>query len=200
MQTRTRRFRLPRGCQIGCGVAAALFLLLIVIAATHVTVTPNSQATQPTTTKQTSQPTQGKPTPQAVHYPPKTQADLRALAAKGDANAIHAFHRESVGLTGVCPQPKIEATVAASLTGQQLAEDLLAYFYSQQLDNPCGSVVFAYHSQSEAGNGYTAGRVLLTVYDASGTVNSDPNATNLKYTVTLDVGGFDNSQEYVITY
>jgi hypothetical protein len=134
-----------------------------------------------------------------VHYPPTTQADLRGLAAKGNASAIHEFHSESVGLV-VCPQPKREVTVDSSVTGQQLAEDLLAYFYGQQLANACGSVVFAYHSQSEAGDVYTAGRVLLDVTDSSGQSNTDPNATNLKYTLTLDIGGALTNQEYVVTY
>jgi hypothetical protein len=135
-----------------------------------------------------------------VHYPPTTQADLRGLAAKGNASAIHQFKSESVGLEGVCPQPKREVTVDPSVTGQQLAEDLLAYYYGQQLVNPCGSVVFAYHSQSEAGDVYTAGRVVLDVTDSSGQPNVDPNATNLKYKVTLDIGGDFTNQEYVVTY
>ena len=141
------------------------------------------------------------PTPQVVHYPPKTLADLRGLAAKGDASAIHEFHSESVGLTGACPQPKREVTVDPSLTGQPLAEDLLAYFYAQQLDSPCGSLVVAYHNQGEAGDAYTAGRILVDVTDSSGAANVDPNATNLTHTLTLDIGGvLSSQQEYVVTY
>src|SRR5205807_7151752 len=122
------------------------------------------------------------PTPQSIHYPPTTQADLRGLAAQGDASAIHEFHSESVGLTGVCPQPKREVTVDPSVTGQQLAEDLLAYFYAQQLDSPCGSVVLAYHDQGEIDtvSAYTAGRINFDATDSSGTENVDPNASNLK--------------------
>jgi hypothetical protein len=154
---------------------------------------PTTQATQ------TAQPTQ-KPTSQSIHYPPTTEADLHGLAAKGDANAVHEFHSESVGTVGVCPQPKKEVTVDPSITGQQLAEDLLAYFYANHLNNPCGSVVFAYHNQGEAGDAYTAGRILLDVTDSSGNTNLDPNATNLKYTLTLDIGGIDSGQEYTVTY
>jgi hypothetical protein len=124
---------------------------------------------------------------------------LRALAAQGDASAIHEFHSESVGL-GICPEPKREVTVSTSLTGKTLAEDVLAYFFGQQLDTPCGSVVFAYHSQSESGDFYTAGRILLDVTDASGGTNTDPNATGLTYTLTLDLGGVDNGQEYVVRW
>ncbi len=140
------------------------------------------------------------PTPQPIHYPPTTVADLRGLAAKGDVSAIHEFHSESVGLVGACPQPKREVTVDPSVTGKQLAEDLLAYFYGQQLDSPCGSIVFAYHHQSEANDAYTAGRIVLDVTDASGAENVDPNATNLTYTLTLDIGGLSTGHEYVVTY
>jgi len=139
-------------------------------------------------------------TPQVVHYPPTTQADLRGLAAKGNVSAIREFHSESVGLVGVCPQPKREVLIDPSLTGQQLAEDLLAYFYGQGLDSKCGSLVLAYHNQSEAGDVYTAGRINFDALDSNGQVNSDPNATNLKYRLTLDVGGISTGQEYVVTY
>lgn len=149
-------------------------------------VNQNNQASQ-----QASIP--AAPTPQ-IHYPPKTEADLHGLAAKGDASAIHEFHSESVGSTGVCPQPKREVTVSKSITGQQLAEDLLAYFYSNRLDSPCGSLVLAYHAQSEAGNAYTAGSIAVD------TQNNDPNATNAQRTMTLDIGDARSGQEYTITY
>jgi hypothetical protein len=169
--------------------------MIIIVAA--IATSANSGNETPTV-----QPTQSAAThaPQVVHYPPKTEADLRGLAAKGDASAIHEFHSESVGATGVCPQPKREVTVDPSVTGQQLAEDLLAYFYSQQLDSPCGSLVVAYHNQSESGNAYTAGRISFNVTDSSGQPNLDPNATNLKHTLTLDIGDFATGQEYVVTY
>ena len=184
---------------IGCGGIVALVILLIVIgvvanANNNNTSNAASQATQP------AQEVTQMPTPQAVHYPPTTGADLRGLAAKGDASAIHEFHSESVGLTGVCPQPKREVTVDASLTGQQLAADLLAYFYGQQLDSPCGSLVLVYHNQNEAGNAYTAGRINFNAADSSGATNMDPNATGLTYTLTLDIGDVATGQEYTVTY
>src|SRR5258707_5845777 len=135
-----------------------VFLILILAAC-------GSNDTTQSTPAPTAQPTS---TPQSIHYPPTTVADLHGLAAKGDASAIHEFHSESVGAVGACPQPKREVTVDPSVTGQQLAEDLLAYFYAQQLDSPCGSVVFAYHNQGEAGDVYTGGRILLDVTDSSG--------------------------------
>ena len=140
------------------------------------------------------------PTLQSIHYPPTTVSDLHGLAAKGVPDAIHLFHSESVGLAGVCPQPKREVTVDPSVTGQQLAEDLLAYFYTQQLDSPCGSIVFAYHDQKEANDVYTAGQINFDVTDSSGAINIDPNASNLKYKLTLDIGGAFTNQEYVVTY
>jgi hypothetical protein len=161
-----------------------------------------TKPTQPThpTQQPTTVPT-AKPTFQSIHYPPTTVADLRGLAAKGDASAINEFHSESVGLTGACPQPKREITVNSSVTGKQLAEDLLAYFYANQLDSPCGSLVLASHNQAEANDVYTAGRILLDVTDSSGTANVDPNATNLKYALTLDIGGvLSSQQECVVTY
>lgn len=158
----------------------------------------DSTATVPAPTPQVT-PT-ATPSPQPIHYPPTTAADLHGLAAKGDASAIHGFHNESVGLTGVCPQPKSEVTVDPSITSQQLAEDLLAYFYAQKLDNPCGSVVFAYHSQGEGDNGYTAGRILVDTTDSNGADITDPNATDVKYKITLDVGDVATGQEYVVTY
>jgi hypothetical protein len=139
-------------------------------------------------------------TPQPIHYPPKTLADLHALAAKGDAGAVHEFHSESVGLTGACPQPKREVTIASSVTGQKLADDLLAYFYAQRLDSPCGSIIFAYHTQAEANDMYTAGWINLDVTDSSGAANVNPNANNLKHALTLDVGGALSNQEYVVKY
>jgi hypothetical protein len=45
-----------------------------------------------------------------------------------------------------------------------------------------------------------AGRVNLDVTDSSGSVNIDPNATGLKYKLTLDLGSFDAPQEYVVNY
>jgi len=201
-QTRSRR------TQIIIAVVIILFVLTSAIVSAMTPAAPSQERTSmpaPTqpAAQQNSQPTQAPTsTPQSIHYPPTTEADVRGLAAEGDASAIHEFHSESVGAVGVCPQPKRLVTVDPSVTGQQLAEDLLAYFYAQQLDSSCGSVVFAYHNQSEAADGpYTAGRILLNVYDSSGAYNNDPNATNLKYTLTLDTGGvLTNQQEYVITY
>ncbi len=174
--------------------------LLLVIAL--VLVACGGQASVSTHTPTASPPTQGAtPAPQVVHYPPTTVADLRGLATKGDASAIYEFHGESVGAAGVCPQPRREVTVDPSVTGQQLAEDLLAYFYGQQLASPCGSLVLAYHNQGEANDVYTAGRIIFDVTDSSGAGNLDPNATNLKYTLTLDVGAdLSSPQEYVVTY
>lgn len=167
---------------VGCGDASTGATATATVPPVHPTASPS-------------------PTPKPiVHYPPKTLADLHGLAAKGDASAIHPFHSDSVGLTAVCPQPERDVTVDAKLTGQELAQDLLAYFYAQNMDNPCGSVVFADHSQSDMGNGYTAGRIKLDVTDASGQANVDPNGTNLKYTLTLDTGDVATGQEYTVSW
>lgn len=48
---------------------------------------------------------------------------------------------------------------------------------------------------------YTAGRINFDVTDASGSANVDPNASGLKYTLTLDIGGVLTSEkEYVVSY
>lgn len=182
-------------------IGLLIVIALVLVACGDQTSSSGSTSTTSTMTVVPTSTPVPTPTPQPVHYPPTTEADLRGLAAQGDASAIHEFHSESVGAVGVCPEPKREVTVAPSVTGQQLAEDLLAYFYAQQLDSPCGSVVFAYHNQGEAGDAYTAGRILVDVTDSSGAVNLDPNATNLKHTLTLDIGGvLSSQQEYVVTY
>ena len=193
------------------GIVLIIFLALAACGGINNIFSHSATATTSTTTTatDTSTPTDtpmptNTPIPPSVHYPPTTEADLHGLAVQGSSDAIHEFHSESVGLTGVCPQPKREVTVDPSVTGKQLAQDLLAYFYAQQLTSPCGSVVFAYHTQVEAndpnGGGYTAGRILFDATDASGATNQDPNASGLKYTLTLDVGGFDTGKESVVTY
>lgn len=191
------------GKKIGV-IIIALFILSAVVNGMMHSNTPTTAQTQtstPTTVVQAATPT-ATTKPQPAQYPPKTEADLRGLAAEGDASAIHGFKSESVGLIGACPQPKRLITVDPGITGRQLAADLLAYFYSEQLDSPCGSIVFAYHQQAEeSGDFYTAGRIDFTVNDSSGNGNVDPNGTDLKHTLTLDVGGFmANQKEYVVTY
>lgn len=197
---------------IGCpATLVAAFIALFIVALVVTAVSPPkptssvASAAPTATTKPTAPPTQApkptsaatkvlpptptqKPTPAPVsHYPPKTLADLRSLAANGDASAMHGFRSETAGLAS-CPQPKREITVDTSVTGQRLAEDLLAYFYAQYLDNDCGSIVFAYHDQGEAGDIYTAGRIKL---DVNGS----------KHQLTLDIGGLLSGQEeYVVSY
>jgi len=109
-------------------------------------------------------------TPSATHsptYPPKTVADLKALAATGDASAVHEVKSEGVGLAS-CPQPKHSVVVASSVSDpKQIAASLLNYFYAQGFDNECGSLVLAYANQSEIGGPYTVGQVALNVNSGS---------------------------------
>jgi hypothetical protein len=173
-------------------------------AVNQATKTPKPTATLgPTATPNPTATPTPKPTAtiQAVPYPPKTHADLRLLASLGNASAVHEISSENGGLAGVCPIPRKTVIVDPSITGRQFAEDILAYFYGQQIDSPCGSLVLAYHSKSEADDFYTAGRINFDATDSSGQENIDPNATNLKYTLTLDVGSLlSNYQEYVVNY
>ncbi len=68
------------------------------------------------------------------------------------------------------------------------------------LDNSCGDLVLAYHDQGEIDGVYTARRILVDVTDSSGANNVDPNASNLKHQLTLDIGPVGTNQEFVITY
>ena len=99
----------------------------------------------------------------AVVFPPTTVDEAKRLAnAEGDGSAVREFHSESVGLA-TCPQPKRSVTVAGVLSGRQVVADLLKYFYDQNLDNDCGSLVLAYMDSSQYGSVYTVGRVILNV-------------------------------------
>lgn len=193
------------------GIALLIFLTLGLCGGISNAFSSASSASQstPVTQASTTAPVRKEtpmPTAQPVHYPPTTLADLRSLASQGDANRIHEFHSESVGAVGVCPQPRRQVSVEPNLTEKQLAQDLLAYFYTQHLDTPCGSLVLAYHTQADiddpnTGGVYTAGRIKFDVTDARGTVNFDPNGRNLKRTLTLDIGGgLATYKEYAVTY
>lgn len=189
----------PPKWAMGCAYVLMAAVVLAICAGVYDATIGRASSSSPMPTAVVqSQATTAPTKPPAPAWPPKTKADLQALASMGDASQIHAFHSESVGLTGVCPQPKTLATVSRSLKGKQLAEDLLAYFFGNHMDNPCGSVLFAFHSRAEGNgdNGYTAGRILLDTDNPS----SDPNASNIKYTITLDTGDVINGQEYVVSY
>ena len=91
--------------------------------------TPVTQAPSPTSQATTPPPTP-MPTP-VSHFPPTTFVDLQALAALGSASSIQEIQSQSVGLE-TCPEPKRDVVVAACITGDMLAEDLLAYWFAQQ--------------------------------------------------------------------
>lgn len=213
MQSRpslVRRFRsLPRFVQIVLGIVAFLLIAAGIGGISDLVRGGQPSDSGGTTTIATptltqissvSTPASVPTSVPAVQYPPKTRDDLQGLALRGIVSAIHEFHHETVGIANVCPQPRRDVIVTPNVTGQQLAEDLLAYFYVQHLDIACGSVVFAYHSQGELGNGYTAGRIKLDVTDSSGQSNTDSNATGLTYTLTLDVGDIGTGKEYTVTW
>jgi hypothetical protein len=120
------------------------------------------------------------PTPSATHsptFPPSTVADLKALAATGDASAVREVKSEGAGLPS-CPQPKRSVVVASSVSDpKQIAAALLNYFYAQGLDNECGSLVLAYANQGEIDGPYTVGQVVLNV-----------NGGSPKHDLTVNVG------------
>ncbi len=180
-------------------VTAACFLVLCACSSTTVAQNAtNSSGAQPTHVRATATPTRP-----VSHYPPTTQVDLQWLGSQGDASAMQVSSTEMTGAVGACPEPRGEVIVNPSITGQQLAEGLLAFFYSQGYNTPCGSLILAYHSQNEVDTSdfYTAGRINLDTVDSSGQPNFDPNATGITYTLTLDVSGDLAGQgEYIITY
>jgi hypothetical protein len=122
------------------------------------------------------------PSASAIVFPPTTLAQAKALAATGDPNAVQEFHSEGVGLPA-CPQPKRSVTMAAGLTGRQVAADLLRYFYDQQLNNECGALVLAYSDASQYGTAYTVGRVNLSVNGTSHQLEVDSVADNIASTI-----------------
>jgi hypothetical protein len=139
------------------------------------------------TSHATTPPPTPMPTPVSP-FPPTTFADLQALAALGSASSIEEIDSETVGLAN-CPQPKRDVLVVAHIGGETLAEDLLAYWFAQQLNNSCGSLVLAYNAQGEIGEAYTAGSLDLTV-------------TGPSHSLEIDVGSalLGNLQVYTVTY
>lgn len=86
------------GCSALVFVGAAIFLVVILISALGL---QPQEAAAPLAMPTIAPTPTLTPTPQPIHYPPTTVADLRGLAAEGDASTIHPFHSESAGVTGV---------------------------------------------------------------------------------------------------
>jgi hypothetical protein len=102
--------------------------------------------------------------PVAAVFPPASLAAFRAFAATGDAAQVTKVGFTNEGLAS-CPDPTYSVTVPRSLGVRAVEADLSAFFVQAGLlGNQCGPVVFAFHSkaQADAGNGYTAGRVIIT--------------------------------------
>lgn len=148
--------------------------------------TPTTQTPSPTS-QATTTPATPIPTP-VSHFPPTTFADLQALAALGSASSVQEIQR-SVGL-GTCPRPERDVVVASYITGETLAEDLLAYWFAQQLNtSSCGSSVLAHTGLGEVGEVPSAGSLDLTVTGAS-------------YSLEIDLGSalLGNLRVYRVTY
>jgi hypothetical protein len=113
-------------------------------------------------------------------FPPATPAAFRSFAATGDAAQVREVASAGEGLPS-CPQTARYVTVSPGVTGRALEADLSAYFVQNGLlGNQCGAVVFAYHSLSDYqrnnGNGYTAGRVILSGNNGSGPYSLEVDA------------------------
>ena len=165
-------------------------VLSVLILSACGTSAPVAQApARPTPSARTiAAPTANPTAAPAATYPPTTLSGLKALAKTGDGSQIHEFHSEGTGLP-TCPEPKREVAVVPGLTGPTLAADLLAYFFAQGLNNDCGSLVLAYHDQSEAPGIFTAGRINLTITGSLHSVEVDAG---------IDASG--NQQSFTVTY
>ena len=101
-------------------------------------------------------------------FPPPSLAAFKAFAATGDASEVTQVGFVSNGLPS-CPEPTYYVTIPSSLGVRAVEADLSAFFMQKNgfASNACGgAVVFAYHSLSDynanKGNGFTAGRVIVT--------------------------------------
>jgi len=131
------------------------------------TATPRPVSTTSAPVTAASSTTARKPS-----FPPRTLAAFRTFAATGDASEVHQVGSSTEGLPS-CPDLNIYVTVSPGLTTRELEADLSAFFVqSGLLNNQCQAFVFAFHSRSDYqannNNGYTAGRVALTMNSGSG--------------------------------
>jgi hypothetical protein len=118
---------------------------------------PNTQAPAPQASSKTSAPV-------VASFPPGTLAAFRAFAATGDAAQVTQVGFTNEGLSS-CPDPTYDVTIPKSLGVRAVEADLAAFFVQAGLlGNQCQPTVFAFYSkaQADAGNGYTAGRVIIT--------------------------------------
>jgi hypothetical protein len=136
--------------------------------------TPRPVSTTPRPVSATSAPATAasSTTARKPSFPPRTLAAFRAFADSGDASEVHQVGSSTEGLPS-CPVPNIYVTVSPGLTTRELEADLSAFFaQSGLLNNQCQAFVFAFHSRSDyqanSNNGYTAGRVALTMNSGSG--------------------------------
>jgi hypothetical protein len=118
--------------------------------------------------------------PVAASFPPASLAAFRAFAATGDAAQVTQVGFTNDGLSS-CPDPTYDVTIPQSLGVRAVEADLSAFFVQAGLlGNQCGPVVFAFYSkaQANAGNGYTAGRVIITT-----------NSPGPPWNLEVDAGG-----------
>lgn len=104
------------------------------------------------------------PAPVAASFPPASLAAFRAFAATGDAAQVTQVGFTNEGLAS-CPDPTYNVTIPRSLGVRAVEADLSAFLVQAGLlGNQCQPVVFAFYSkaQANAGNGYTAGRIIIT--------------------------------------
>ena len=145
----------------------------------------SSTSTQPPAPRSSTQP----PAPQssaktsspvAAVFPPASLTAFRAFAATGDAAQVTQVGFTNEGLSS-CPDPTYDVTIPKSLGVRAVEADLAAFFVQAGLlGNQCQPTVFAFYSkaQADAGNGYTAGRVIITT-----------NSPGPPWNLEVDAGG-----------
>jgi hypothetical protein len=155
-------------------------LALLVVIAASLTISASCGASPSTSESRPGAST----SPGAVVFPPITVNQARSLAAvEGKGSDVQEFRSESEGRVD-CPQPKRYVLVQTGQTGRQVSADLLKYFYDQQLDNRCGSVVLGYTDPVEYGHAYTVGRVILEVNGSSHRLEVDAIPDQIRFVIT----------------
>ena len=158
------------------GLVGGLVLIIVIasVASSHngVTKAPAPHASATTAPAAATSPA----------FPPASLAAFKAFAATGDASEITQVGFVSNGLPS-CPEPTYYVTIPSSLGVRAVEADLSAFFVEKNgfASNACGgAVVFAYHSLSDynanKGNGFTAGRVIVTTNSSGPPYNLEVDA------------------------
>jgi hypothetical protein len=157
--------------------------------------TPLSTTEPPTTTTTTT--TEPPPPPtttttQGLVFPPTNLSEAKVLAATGNPADLSEFSSSSNDLPP-CPGVGFKVVVTPGLTSEQLAADLLAFYFNA--NSGCGNfTINAYNQQSDAdansstGGAQTAGGLMTLV-------------SGKQHQVFVEIGGvLDQVLQFNFTY